>query len=229
MCDTNDATTGPIATNNIVDESADGAAGSGVLREGGEEGAAYTNDALFMLHDGTDVREGHSRFARALAQNRWIFRDSNHTLTADPTRFVVAAFQAGTAPIMNPPYIGAHPRVVRAYPRSDPQGRYLLIAELAIPTPRKIVNHLPDPVRGWERDGRGDYRPSHEYDRVVAYVRLTLGVPIRPELLPAPGYDERGVPDLDIARRALRAVTNHASAVCASLIASLDDTTHPLL
>lgn len=190
----------------------------------GEEHGTYTNDTLFTLHDGTDTRDGHSRFAHHLTQNRWLFRDSNHELTSNPVRFVAAAFQAGTAPIMLPPYIGTHPRVVRAYPRSDTHGRYLLMAELAIPTPRKIVDQLPSDLRGWERDGHGEYRPALEYDRVLAHVRITLGVPIRPDLLPEPGYDGRGVPYLDIARRALRAVTTHASAVCAPLLGSLDGT-----
>lgn len=187
-----------------------------------------TNDALFMLHDGTDTSDGHSRLAEHLARNRWMFRDSTHKLTSDPTRFVAAAFQAGTTPIMIPPYIGTHPRVVRAYPRRDTQNRHLLMAELAIPTPRKIVDPLPGDLRGWERDARGAYRPAVEYDRVLAYVRLTLGVPIRPDLLPNPRYDRHGVPDLDIVRRALRAATNHANAVCAQLLGSLDDTAQTL-
>lgn len=185
-----------------------------------------TNDALFTLHDGTDIHDGQSRFAEHLARNRWMFRDSSHKLTSDPTRFVAAAFQAGTPPIMIPPYIDTHPRVVRAYPRRDTQGRHLLMAELAIPTPRKIVDHLPGDIRGWERDARGAYRPAVEYDRGLAYVRLTLGVPIRPDLLPQPRYDRHGVPDLDFARRALRAATTHANAVCAQLLGSLDDTAH---
>lgn len=186
------------------------------------------NDALFLLHDGTDAGDGHSRFAEHLARNRWMFRDSSHKLTSDPTRFVAAAFQAGTPPIMIPPYISTHPRVVRAYPRRDTPGRHLLMAELAIPTPRKIADHLPGDIRGWERDARGAYRPAVEYDRLLAYVRLTLGVPIRPDLLPNPRYDRHGVPDLDIARSALRAATNHANAVCAPLLAILDDIAHTL-
>lgn len=220
MYDSNDAATGARASSNPADSTTESAA----VHSGGEEHETYTNDALFTLHDGTDTRDGHSRFAHHLAQNRWMFRDSKQKLTSDPARFVAAAFQAGTSPIMNPPYIGTHPQVVRAYPRSDTQGRHLLMAELAIPTPRKIADQLPGDIRGWERDGRREYRPALEYDRVLAYVRLTLGVPIRPDLLPEPGYDERGVPYLDIARRALRAVTNHASAVCAQLLGSLDDT-----
>lgn len=224
MYDSNDAATGTRASN-----PAGSTTDIGAVHSGGEGHEPYTNDALFTLHDGTDTRDGYSRYAHHLTQNRWMFRDSNHKLTSDPVRFAAAAFQAGTAPIMNPPYIGTHSRVVRAYPRSDTQRRYLLMAELAIPTPRKITDQLPGDIRGWELDGRGAYRPALEYDRVLAYVRLTLGVPIRPDLLPEPGYDERGVPYLDIARRALRAVTTHASAVCAPLLASLDDTAQTLL
>jgi hypothetical protein len=216
MYDSNDAT--------VSSNPADSTTESGAVFGGGAEHETHTHDALFTLHDGTDTRDGHSRLAHHLAQNRWMFRDSKHKLTSDPARFTAAAFQAGTAPIMNPPYIGTHPRVVRAYPRSDTQGRYVLMAELVIPTPRKIAVQLPGDIRGWQRNGRGEYRPALEYDRVLAYVRLTLGVPIRPDLLPEPGYDERGVPYLDIARRALRAVTTHASAVCAPLLGSLEDT-----
>lgn len=213
MYDTNDTTTGATADD-----------GTTAYSDGGDNPTA-ANDALFTLHDAYDTGDGGSRFADSLGRNRWMFRDKHHKLTSDPTRFVVAAFQAGSPPIMNPPYVGTHHRVVRAYPRSDRDTRHLLIAELAIPTPRTILDQLPRPVRGWERDGRGGYRPPQEYDRMLAYLRLTLGIPIHADLLPEPGYDERGVPDPDIARRALRAVTTLASAVCAQLLGSLNDTT----
>lgn len=180
-------------------------------------------DVLLALRDVDDRLHGRSRFAHYLARNRTMFHTGGGNPTTDPARFAAVAFQIASPPVMDPPYIAAHTRLVRAYPLRDQSARRALVVELAMPTPRHLTGLLPDPHRGWERDdATGHYRPPTELDQPTVHLRLTIGVPIRPELLPQPRYDDHGNPDLDTARTALRALTTHVSALCAHLISGLD-------
>src|SRR6266536_5502881 len=93
-------------------------------------------DQVFTLHDVYDhahASDGVSRYGAYLAQNARRFRYGGEKHTPDPTEFAAAAFVVAGPPIMSPPYVGTHPRVLHAAPHWDADRRCALQLELAIP------------------------------------------------------------------------------------------------
>ena len=183
-------------------------------------------DSIFALHDVDDVAgasDGRSRLGGYLAGNTRRFRDVDGALTESSAEFTAAAFVTATPPIMLPPYVSMHPRVVRATPRWDDERRCALMIDLATPIAGALVRHLPLRTAGWVRDvDNGRYVPQGTNDRLTAYGRITVQVPVPVELLPDPVYTDMGVADVDIAKRALRALCTHANSVLTHLITALD-------
>lgn len=173
------------------------------------------------IDDAPGAAGGSSRLQRYLNLYRHLFVVDGAP-TGDRATFVAAAMQIASAPTMSPPCIAAHPRVRRSSVHVDERGRHALLVDLALPTPGDLRERLPRMAAGWESDYRATtYHPPADYDGPIAFVCLTIGIPVPTDVLPDPAYTD-GAPQLDTVRRALRALTNHASVVCSRLLDGLD-------
>jgi hypothetical protein len=183
-------------------------------------------DEVFTLHDVYDyayASDGQSRYRAHLAQNVDRFRYGGEALTVDPAEFTAAAFVVASPPIMSPSYVGRHPRVVHAMPCWDIDRRCAIHLELAIPLAARIADQLPPRVGGWRWDPSSTrYYEPDENNEPTACMRLAVRVPLAVDLLPQPAYGRDGVPDVDIAKRALRALCAHANSLLTHLIISLE-------
>lgn len=183
-------------------------------------------DEMFTLHDTYDyayASDGQSRYRVYLAQNAGRFRYNGEESTKDPAEFAAAAFVIASPPIMSPPYVGTHPRVLHATPRWDLDRRGALQISLAIPLEERIANQLPPHFGGWNRDHvTGHYFLSEDHDEPTACARLAIRIPLPVDLLPQPTYTRDGAADVDTAKRALRAMCTHANSLLTHVIVSLD-------
>jgi hypothetical protein len=99
-----------------------------------------------------------SRYGNYLQAHRQLFDELNY---ADPTtEFVVAAWRIARPPIMSPPFVRSHPRILSAsVERSDWNGELIAHIEIAAPRPagldagsRFYADWPADPTEGI--DGR---------------------------------------------------------------------------
>jgi hypothetical protein len=183
-------------------------------------------DEAFTLHDVYDfahASDGQSRYGAYLAQNVRRFRYEGEELTKEPAEFAAAAFVIASPPIMSPPYIGTHPRVLHVMPRWDMDRRGALHIELAIPLAERIADQLSSHFGGWERDhSSGRYYSPEDHAEPSACTRLTISIPLPVDLLPRPSYTGHGVADANTAKRAVRAICTHANSLLTHLIVSLE-------
>jgi hypothetical protein len=188
-------------------------------------GKAMTNN-IFVIHDTYDRKyasDGNSRLGAYLAQYMHRFESSGGALTLLRDEFAAAAFGVATAPIMSPPYVGTHQRVLLASAQWDENRRCGLVIDLATPTPASLADQLPSRTRRWQRHApTARFCPPEDNDELAAYSHLTVRVPFAVELLPDPAYTDAGVPDVLTAKRSLRALTAHANTVLIHLITHLD-------
>jgi hypothetical protein len=189
----------------------------------GETGVA--TDEVFVLREAYDrdrASDGRSRFGVYLRQHARYFDDEDGP-TADRAQFAAAAFTVARVPIMSPPYVGTHPRVVLAEPVWDTDGRCGVLVGFAVPISERIADRLPVDTAGWHRDGDdGPYYASERLDRTAAYGQLVVRVPFPVELLPAPAYTDTSMPDVDTAKRAVRTICNHTNSLLAHLVTHLN-------
>lgn len=185
-----------------------------------------TADRIFVLQDVYDLAQasdGRSRYGAYLAQNTRRFRDEDGRPTNHAVEFAAAAFVVASAPIMSPPYVSTHPRVVLAAPRWDEDRRCGLLIDLATPLPRGVADYLPIRVSGWEHDpGTGRHFPPEDNDTLAAYSRVTVQIPLPVELLPAPAYTAMGIAEVETAKRAVRTLSTYANSMLTHLIVALD-------
>ena len=183
-------------------------------------------DEVFTLrdvYDYTHASDGQSRYRAYLAQYACRFRYVGEDLTKEPTEFAAAAFVIASPPIMSPPYIGTHPRVLHATPRWDMDHRCALHLELATPLAEHVVDQLPRHFGGWKRDhSSGRYYSPEDHDEPTACAQLAIRIPLRVDLLPEPTYTPGGVADVDTAKRALRAMCTHVNSLLTHMIVGLD-------
>lgn len=183
-------------------------------------------DSIFALHESYDLAnasDGRSRYGAYLAQHTQRFREWNSELTPLPAEFAAAAFVIATPPIMSPPYVTTHPRVVSATPRWDEDRRCALVVDLATPIADHLADRLPVRAVDWDRDATsGRYLPTQDNHLLAAYSWLTVRIPLPVDLLPEPAYTDTGTAETQTAKRALRTVTNHANSVLTHLIVTLD-------
>lgn len=183
-------------------------------------------DEVFTLHDVYDyahASDGQSRYRAYLAQNVRRFRYGGDKLTTEPTEFAAAAFVIASPPIMSPPYVGTHPRVMHATPRWDTARRCAMQIELAIPLAEQIANQLPPHFGGWRSNpSAGHYYAPDDNDEPTACARLTIRIPLPCDLLPQPTYTHAGVADVDTAKRAIRAICARTNSILTHLIVKLD-------
>lgn len=151
---------------------------------------------------GHERHDWRSRYRSVLATNAHLFHGpDDHTPTPERAEFAAAAFQRATTPLMAPPYVAKHERVLQAAPRSDTRNRYQLVIDLALPTPAE---------------------PPYDCEQSVALTRLILGLPLLLELLPDPSYEDHAIPDVTVARQAARTLAHHASVITCALLGDLD-------
>ncbi|OLF07077.1 hypothetical protein [Actinophytocola xanthii] len=183
-------------------------------------------DQIFVLRDVYDLAhasDGRSRYGAYLAHNTGRFRDIDDIPSSDPAAFAAAAFAIASRPIMSPPYVSTHPRVVFAAPSWDQDRPPGLSIDLATPMSASIADQLPTGTAGWEHDPRtGQYHPPDGDSRLAAYTRLTVRLPLPVELLPPPSYTATGIAEVETAKRAVRTISAHANSVLAHLIVALN-------
>lgn len=183
-------------------------------------------DEVFTLRDVYDfshASDGQSRYRAYLAQNVRRFRFGGDKLTTEPTEFAAAAFVIASPPIMSPPYVGTHPRVMHATPQWDTNRRCAMQLNLAVPLAEQIADQLPAHFGVWGRGpSSGRYYAPEDNDEPTACARLAIRIPLPVDLLPRPTYTHDGVADVDTAKRAIRAICTHANSILTHLIIKLD-------
>ncbi len=181
---------------------------------------------VFELQDAYDLEfasDRRSRFGAYLAQDSRRFRSWEGALTSSAVEFAAVAFGIATVPVMSPPYVSTHPRVVYAAARWDEDGHCGLVLELAAPMAATLAARLPPQVSGWGRDCEsGRFFPPEDNDQLAVYTRVTVRVPFPIGALPDPVYTDTGTADVATTKRALRALVDHANSLLAPVIATLD-------
>lgn len=173
-------------------------------------------------YDRAHASDGESRFGAYLRQHARYF-DDDKGLTTDPVEFASAAFAIARTPIMGPPYVGTHPRVVHLDQVWDFNDRCGVSLGFALPTAERVADLLPFDVTGWQReDGRGRFYAPERLDRISGYTQLVVRIPFPAELLPAPAYTWMREPDVDVAKRAVRTICNHTNSLLTRLTSHLD-------
>jgi hypothetical protein len=182
------------------------------------------SDEVFVVREAYDraaASDGRSRFGVYLGQLSSRFDDEDGP-TTDRERFAASAMAIALVPVMSPPYVETHPRVVDAESVQDDEGRRGLLVGFAVPLSAGVADCLPFDVAGWQRNSSdGPYLAPERLDRIAAFGQLTVRIPLPLDLLPAPGYSGTNVADVDTAKRAVRAICNHANAVLARLVSHL--------
>lgn len=158
-------------------------------------------------YDRDYASNGRSRYGAYLAMHSREFTDAEvDAPTADPLLFAAAAFTIACAPIMAPGYVRRHPRIHGLSWCWDEEQRVAFEVGVAAPLPAGIARVIAG--RGWAgwQWHRGAWWEPDTNDRPGAYTVVTVRVPLPAHLLPTPAYTRDGVPELDTARRAVRAV-----------------------
>lgn len=183
-------------------------------------------DSAFMTHDASDrdhASNGDSRLGAYLAHYMHRFYNLDGALASLRDEFAAAAFSIATTPVMSPPYVGTHPRVLLASAQWDENHRCGLVIDLATPTPASFADQLPSRTRCWGHHTATErFCQPEDNDELAAYSQLTVRVPFEVELLPDPVYTAAGIADVVTVKRSLRALTTHANSVLTHLITHLD-------
>lgn len=174
-------------------------------------------------YDRAYASDGVSRFGAYLRQSAHRFLSWDEEPTTDAAMFAATAFEVGCAPVMAPPYVATHPRVVGLAAHCDDDDRRAVRVELAVDVPREFATVLPRGWRGWQHsdDGHRWYEPG-DNDRPAAVLTLTVRVPFPAvDLLPGTAYDDHGNPHVPTAKDAVRALAAHVNAHLAGVLDTL--------
>lgn len=189
---------------------------------------ALLSDRLLWIDEITDrelASDGVSRFGAYLRQGAHRFLDWDDMPTRDPAAFAARAFEIATTPIMSPPYVVTHPRVITCVPHRDEDDRHALHIDMAMGLPARVRTELPGFWRGWQQTSGGMFYAPWDNDRPAAYATVTFRVPFPPvDHLPAPAYDHGAgrSPHIPTAQAALLALVAHANdALAGGLLATL--------
>lgn len=191
--------------------------------------------------DETRAVDGSSRYRTYLRGHAAEFDPYEEgKVTDDPVRFAVAAWRIATGPIMAPPFIRFHPRILSATAAPDDwNGAHLLVTVetvSALPAALNARNMGKAWWRGWQWN---DQRGYVEADRgsgdppFLALPTLTLVVPVAAAELHRPQTPQlaslanveapvRPRPYLEDALAALAAVVTALNAELRDLITALD-------
>ncbi len=141
-------------------------------------------------------------------------------ITLDPVEFAAAVFNVATGPVMSPGYVRWHGRVVGfavGFGEDPEPGRLVCSVTLATSPPLRLP---PGRWVGWHREGGWRWLDPPS-DRHAALGRLELRWP--EQRLPQPAAAQwPGVPNLDDARAAVRAVVDEINATAGPVLALLE-------
>lgn len=152
---------------------------------------AFTIDEHY---DRVHASDRTSRFGVYLARLAGAFRiddDPRCPLIADPVRFAATAWEISRPPVMDPPYVTAHSRVLDTASHQDDDGRTAIGIHLAVSTEMNEQSCLDWCWRGWSTDGpHGHHTAPHDNTYPVALTQLKLRIPLEASTLPQPRYRE---------------------------------------
>lgn len=182
-------------------------------------------DEAFWSRDVQDrqlAHDGRSRFGAYLMRHKAKFADGMGGVTARPEEFAAAAFSVACAPIMSPPYVGTHPRVLDATVWWDSERRFALMIEFAVPLAKDIAAKLPvNFVECGPDPHSGRFLPPDDFGYPTVAARVELSLPLPADLLPQPEYEDGDVPVTVIAKRAIRAICTYVNSQLTHLVVSL--------
>ncbi|MFF3671634.1 hypothetical protein [Microtetraspora malaysiensis] len=141
-------------------------------------------------------------------------------ITLDALHYAVAAWDAATRPVSEPPYVRFNPRVLDATCHR-PEGTYIALAvvELAVPSPVRIS----DEWLGWQQDESGFPCMAPPFNQKAALCTLELRIPISADRLPTPTRPEAGgLPNLADAQAALEALIQEINTAVVPLLRVLE-------
>lgn len=144
-------------------------------------------------YDAEYASNGTSRYGAYLhTRHAGLFREGGE-LTTDPLRFAAAAWEIASAPIMDPPYVRSHPRVLYTIPEWDDEQRLAMAVWLAGPIPPG-TGELRAHWYGWDIDSpSGRWVAPFDCDRLSVLARIEVRLPIGPAAeigLPEPRYKQ---------------------------------------
>lgn len=181
-------------------------------------------DRLVWIDNTTDrelASDGVSRYGAYLHQGAHRFLDWDDEPTSDPAAFAAAAWEIATSPVMSPPYVVTHPRVITCVPHRDEDGRRALQVDVAMRLPARVRAALPPVWRGWQHTRRGPFYAPWDNDRTAVYATVTVRLPFpATDRLPAAAYDG-GLPHTPTAKDAVRVLVAHANTALAGLLAAI--------
>lgn len=178
---------------------------------------AFTIDERY---DRVHAGDRRSRFGAYLT--RRTFLDVDDEPTSDPAWFAIMALETALPPVMSPPYVAPHRRILRVRGHRDDDCRGAVAVDLAASLPTAAAQLLSWRWRGWNTDGNlGHYYPPADNDRPIALCRLSLRVPLTAQRLPEPRYRADGTPHVGIAKEAVQLAALQLNGALGELLAAL--------
>lgn len=166
--------------------------------------------------------DGVSRYGSYLYSRSALFLDDGEP-TRDPQQFALTALRVALPPVMSPGYVFYGGDVLGAQFRWDDDARAAVAVTLVSALPDTLARTIGRQWTGWHREWGSDphwYEP-YDNDGPVALPTLLVRVPLPVDHLPAPAYDERRVPDLDVAQAAVRTVVTELNTRLAPVVEAL--------
>lgn len=171
-------------------------------------------------YDRDHASDFESRYGAYLRRNTALFLDSYEDLTRDRLEFAAAAWRIAQAPVMSPPYVLAHPRVLSAEPTWDFDGRLAVAVDIATEIPRELSVALRGRWIGWSR--QDNWHVPGTNDRAVAVATAQFRVPMSPDGLPLPSYRPTGEPDTEHAKSAVAVICGRLDSALSGVFARFD-------
>lgn len=177
-------------------------------------------------YDREHACDGLSRFGAYLhSRHAGLFRHGGELVT-DRLRFAAAAWEIASAPIMAPPYVRSHPRVLFTVPEWDDEQRLAMAVGLAGPAPAG-AGELRERWHGWSIQHDPDqWVAPFDCDRLVVLSRVEVRVPIGRRVaaagLPLPRYADGAVVTA-VAKEAVVALCGVLNGNLAGLLAAWGD------
>lgn len=178
---------------------------------------AFTIDERYDRVHASDRR---SRFGVYLAKQP--FSDFDDEPTRDPALFAALALETALPPIMSPPYVIAHRRILDVRVHRDDDARVAVEVDLATPLPTAALKLIGWHWRSWCTDRTsGRYYAPEDNDRPAALSRVTLRIPLDRRRLPAPRYHQNGAPKAGVAKEAVQLAVLQLNGTLGELLVAL--------
>lgn len=102
-------------------------------------------------YDRDHASDFQSRFGSYLRRSVQEFRDYDDELTTDPLEFTAAVWKVAQLPVMAPPYVLNHSRVIATVPTWDFDNRLAVQVDVANGVPAEAAHALRGRWGGWRR------------------------------------------------------------------------------